>query len=58
MKFVDYKCLESLITEGQDLIATESSNKSIKLTNSDINDFILYKVPSSVNELLKEGLKV
>ena len=58
MEFVDYKCLESLLIQGEELIATESSNTSIKLTNSDINDFISYKIPSSVNEFLKEGLKV
>ena len=29
MEFVDYKCLESLLIEGEDLIATESYNSRI-----------------------------
>ena len=27
MEFVDYKCLESLLIEGEELIATEQSTK-------------------------------
>ena len=49
MSFVDSKCLESLLIEGEE-IATESS------ANMQYNEFIQYNVPSFINKLIAENV--